>query len=675
MSNLLKSKFLFGVVAFATVAIVAGVLMMTAATSASAAYMHTVTLKQGSTGAQVMELQKTLNMTTCKVATAGVGSPGMESSYFGSLTKGAVMCFQALKGLVADGIVGPMTGGALAGVSPSGNFPAGCTSAAGYSPTTGVKCDSAPSTGLPAGCTSTTGYSTTTGKPCNSTTGPSTGGPLTGGAGSVSSWDLTATNNEEVGEDEEDVEIYGLEIEADEGSDLEITAVRLDFNQGTADNDDLQDYVSEVSIWLDGEEFARLDADEFDEDDGWEKTVTLDSGAVVKAGETAELTVAVSGVANIDSNDDGETWTVDAETVRYVDAQGASTTEDPGTGTRSFTVELFATAADTELKISLSDEDEINEAHVINIAASDFTSNVPVLSFEAEVEGDSDLAVDDIVVEFTVANAGDDDLDDIATEVRLLMDGEEVGSENVPTDDGTVTFDDLDLTLEAGETYVFEVQVELEDMDDANVAPGDTIMAVVTDTETDLWDVEDEAGEELADADKTGTASGEAHAAYDSGIMVEFDSASAEVVSAADAAGESDVAEFKIKFDVTAFDADMQIDRTCANNENQGDAGEGLSYLLNISAADTTGWTISCNIARISGETTEDAATIYEIDEDDTDTFELSVSVTPDEDSFAQLAIEAINWATSATADASSDQFYTFNLSDFTTSSIFLNDM
>ena len=141
------------------------------------AYTHSVTLRQGSSGAQVMSLQQALG---------GLVADGA----FGPLTKAAVMAYQASHGLVADGVVGPLTGASIGG-AVSGNFPAGCTSAAGYSPTTGVKCDSGPSMGLPAGCSSTSGYSVTTGVKCDSSTsGGGAGSGLTGGAGSIT---LTAS--------------------------------------------------------------------------------------------------------------------------------------------------------------------------------------------------------------------------------------------------------------------------------------------------------------------------------------------------------------------------------------------------------------------------------------------------------------------------------------------------
>jgi peptidoglycan hydrolase-like protein with peptidoglycan-binding domain len=61
----------------------------------------TSTLKVGSRGAQVSELQSFL----------GVGSDGV----FGLITKGAVMRYQTAHSLSADGIVGPMTRAAMNG--------------------------------------------------------------------------------------------------------------------------------------------------------------------------------------------------------------------------------------------------------------------------------------------------------------------------------------------------------------------------------------------------------------------------------------------------------------------------------------------------------------------------------------------------------------------------------
>lgn len=85
-------------------------------------------LKVGSKGIEVECLQK-------KVGVVADGS-------FGPLTKTAVITFQSNNRLFPDGIVGSLTRAVLNKVAVvGGNYSAGCTSALGYSPTTGTKCD------------------------------------------------------------------------------------------------------------------------------------------------------------------------------------------------------------------------------------------------------------------------------------------------------------------------------------------------------------------------------------------------------------------------------------------------------------------------------------------------------------------------------------------------------
>lgn len=79
--------------------------------STGTGYTFNTNLTVGSTGADVMNLQKVLNMSAdTQVASTGAGSPGNESSYFGALTKAAVAKFQTKNGISpAAGYVGPIT--------------------------------------------------------------------------------------------------------------------------------------------------------------------------------------------------------------------------------------------------------------------------------------------------------------------------------------------------------------------------------------------------------------------------------------------------------------------------------------------------------------------------------------------------------------------------------------
>ncbi|MBA3733136.1 peptidoglycan-binding protein [Patescibacteria group bacterium] len=157
-------------------------LSSTTTTTTSTGYTFNVNLTVGSTGADVMNLQKVLNRSAdTRVAVSGVGSAGMESSYFGALTKAAVMKFQAKYGISpVAGYVGPITRAKLNSMNVSSSSSTTTTTT-----TTGT---------FPAGCSSSTGYSSTTGQSCATTTTTPVGGSLSVSAGTQPTNSLAPQN-------------------------------------------------------------------------------------------------------------------------------------------------------------------------------------------------------------------------------------------------------------------------------------------------------------------------------------------------------------------------------------------------------------------------------------------------------------------------------------------------
>lgn len=99
-------------------------------------YTFTMDLKQGDKGTEVMNLQKVLNTDSrTQVASSGAGSPGNETSYFGALTKAAVIRYQIIKGLTATGMVDMATRAELNKVATASSSSSSVTSSSSSSST------------------------------------------------------------------------------------------------------------------------------------------------------------------------------------------------------------------------------------------------------------------------------------------------------------------------------------------------------------------------------------------------------------------------------------------------------------------------------------------------------------------------------------------------------------
>ncbi len=178
--------------------------------------------------------------------------------YFGAKTKAAVMAFQAAKGLGADGVVGPMTGAALAalggGSTGGGSGVPGCPAGAMYNYMTGALC-----------------------------TGSTGSGVLSGTAGDITVSSYTSGLETNVGEGDSNKKVLGFEIEADAGSDVAINSVKLTFENQGSGSDRITRYASNVSVW----------------DQNGNKVALAEDGISLES--TKDITLKAAGAVRIDA--------------------------------------------------------------------------------------------------------------------------------------------------------------------------------------------------------------------------------------------------------------------------------------------------------------------------------------------------------------------------------------
>jgi hypothetical protein len=511
---------------------------------------------------------------------------------------------------------------------------------------------------------------------CGSTV-PTPPGDLNGGVGDITVTAKSTYSSEEVGEGENDVPVMAFEVEAGDDSDVRLTSMKVELKQtNTADSQDITDYVDNVSIWMGDTKVGESDASDFTENsDIYTRSMSL-SNAVIRAGETETFVVAVSALNSLDSGDiNSDVFAVDVLNVRFEDGDGVFTTEDTDGNAldKGFDFATFATSADVELKAALNDaDDDINLAHIIDVDDNADTNGVAILSFTLEAAGDSDITVHSLPVNVDVTGALN--VDDMITNITLVHGSDEFNSTafgSAVGADETYIFDDLEIDIGSGDKEEFQVEVDFKSTADVDLDNGDTISAQLSATEVDAIDAEDEAGDDVSTTNLTGTAVGEASAVYDTGIMAEFVSASETTTFSGDAAGEEDIAQFKINFKVTAFDGDMRIDKSCEDIavNGIGDAGEGTVYTVTGDDNDAP----ACSLTSSTTDS-EDNGNVFEVDEGTTRSFTLTVSVTGDDDAsgdFISVAISSIGWGTAT--DNSNDNNYTFNLDEFKTDTLFVN--
>lgn len=585
------------------------------ATSAASVCPYTWTrdLNTGATGADVKMLQQFLNADAdTRVAAEGVGSAGMETETYGPMTAAAVSKFQVK--YRAD-ILSPANL-----VNPTGYF----------GPSTRAKANGL-CVAAPAGEETEEGEATEEEEDEDMTLG---------GEASLNDFQMDASDEDEYEEGAEDAAVAELTYEFEDG-DAEISRIDVKL-VGSGDEQDPWDAFEEVSLWVEGDKVAEVDASDEDnylgdEDDGIIRFSGLD--IVGMEDEEVEIVVAVTVNNSIDLGGDADAWTVAVLNTRFFDADGVATTLDNSDDTDFTTTESFsideAGFEDEIIAKSSSNDPDATTLQVEDNAKSDWYT---VFVFDLDTDDSTnDLELNEIVVNVATSGASYSALVDDA---ELVIDGTTIDDVDVDAtgDEAELTFNiDGDVTIEAGARVAAELKLRFK----ALTAEGATVQASVDGSTIDAEGADDVTG--------TGAATGEEHTLRSTGIEVELDSTDADVTVVD--GSDNDYATFKIVVDVTAFEQDVFIPLSAASTSLKLVDANGAEIANAISASSTV-------VITSSAEEGGAGDAFFEINEGETESVTITVTFTPETagSQAARLVLESLVFDETGTASGADDE-------------------
>lgn len=458
--------------------------------SASASMTFSKDLTLGSSGADVTALQNWLISKGHAIAAGATG-------YFGAQTKAALSAYQA-----------------SAGITPAAGY---------FGPITRAKVNAAG------------GVSTTPG------TTPTPVGGLAG-LGRLTNISSLGDVTSDLKEGGASVQVVGVSGDATDG-DVAIQRVDATFLIASSGSQsaNLNKYVSDVSVYLDGKKLGTMNASDGDKDGRTWTFRFAGLNGIIKKGQTGNLYVKVTPVATVDTNETGQTVTAKllADSVRAVGSDGISETYVTTAITQAFTVSTMT--AGTLTVSAGSDNPKASQVAV----SSSTTEGVKLLTFSLKAKNQA-IDVTDLVASFGT----NDSLSDVISTVKLMKGSTVLKSKTVSSGTyGTVTFDGVDLSLAKDQTVDLWIAADLKG--DSAYADNTTLIASTT---TAGWDVSDADG---ASVTPSSAAVGNTMTLTATGIKVVKGTVTTSTTVGL--AGGADITQYTIPFTVTAGDTDVFI--------------------------------------------------------------------------------------------------------------------
>jgi hypothetical protein len=484
--------------------------------------------------------------------------------------------------------------------------------------------------------------------------------------GSIDDVSVGSPDETEALEGEEEVEIYALDFELTDDGPLQLQRTDVVFGKSNDGSLKPWDYFTEVSVAVDGEIVATMDASSSDD---WSDKLDYDLGLAgsndyrlrftgleetLVSDDVTTVSVLVSMQDNLDTADQAGTWEVAVTEVRVMDETGVVTTENyvtDGTPDTADYADTFSLDGEDTAVLEFSDAEETVDATVVEVSETSDTTDLVVYSFEIEETEGVTATIEEMTAVFATTGAENT----VIKSARLAVDGDPIGADETVDASGDVTFDNLGLEIEADSTVTVDVMVTLRDRGTDDLAPryaeGTTLAVsgfVIVDAEDD--NDNDETEMSIDEAEVLALES-ETHELRTEGVRFEFVSASATAASPID--GESQQGEFEIKFTATSFGDDFVL------------ADNGDCDTLTRTITGGTAPTDTCSLDSTTTDSEDVSGDTFELDKNSSRTFIVNVVVTPDETGFYKVTVDEFTWG----ATTGLENTYNFDMTDYKTGS------
>ncbi|MCA9363717.1 hypothetical protein KC727_00675 [Candidatus Kaiserbacteria bacterium] len=523
-------------------------------------YTWTRSLNVGASGMDVMKLQQFLNSDAdTRIAATGVGSAGMETEYFGALTGAAVAKFQTK---YRSDILTPL------GLVTATPF---------FGPSTMAKAN--------ALCASAM---------MDDNKGPSTSSGLGNDEGSIESIDEVSSDESNLNEGEEGG-VLGFEVEIEGDVEINRIDVFAEVDDDTTASDNADDYFVRAFLLADGDEVAEIDVDDFGDDD-YSGNVSNGAGAdteyrlrfsnlslVYEDGDQPEFQVGFEVLGNLDSADLAADWYVALDSIRFVDGQGFTDTETPG----STVEDIFGFQAEDVAELRVSEANSSPEGTTLEVETDDESDEYEIFVFEIEEKEGVDATVNDLTL--TITTLGSTTESDVIDEAILYHGSTEVGSENVPNG-GAVQFENIGVDIDGDDTETFTLALVFKGTEDHG--EGTTVSVAFT----SIDDAEDANGNDEGDMSISGTPSSESFTLRSAGVVL--GAAPTDGTGSSDSTAivadpiDSSYGTMFLEFDITVFgDDDVWVKANDALRASSASTTKGVTYRIEDSngTAVTTG--------------------------------------------------------------------------------------